>query len=349
MTSLRDTTADAKSLGRVPELLELGNSATISQAVSVAAELRIADLLASGLSKVDELALATGAHPPSLHRLLRALASVEVCAEREDGSFSLSPMGALLCADAPNSLRSWILWCGRYQWPVWGNLLYSVRTGERARKLLTETEGFGHLERDAEAAAVFNRAMVELTRLVASEVVRAYDFAGMLRIVDVGGGYGALLAAVLDGHRAIRGVLFDLPHAIEGARAELENAGLVERCELVAGSFFDSVPPGGDAYLLKSVIHDWDDERSAAILRNCRRAIRPEGKLVLVERIMPARVAASSRHQAIARADLNMLVGPGGKERTEVEFRALLDSSGFTTARIVPTALEYSIVEGIPR
>ena len=349
MSLLLDATADRVRLAGLAKLTELVTGATISQAVNVAVELRIADLLASGARDLAELARATSSHAPSLLRLLRALASVELCTERADGSFELSPTGTLLCADAPDSLRSWILWCGRYQWPLWGSLLYSVKTGERARKLLTGTEGFGHLERDAEAAAVFNRAMVEVTRVVANEVVRVYDLAGVRRIVDVGGGYGALLAAILDAHPGIEGVLFDMPHAIEGARVKLAEVGLAERCEFVAGTFFDSVPAGGDAYPLKSVIHDWDDDRSAAILRNCRRAIAPDGKLVLVERIMPARVAASARHQAIARADLNMLVGPGGKERTEAEFRALLDASGFTTARILPTALEYSIVEGIPR
>jgi orsellinic acid C2-O-methyltransferase len=335
--------------GNASEFLELVNHGSMVHAAHAAAELRIPDLLASGPKHVDELARATGSHAPSLHRLLRALASLELCTEREDGSFALTPTGSLLRTDAPNSLRSWILWWRKYQWPLWGNLLYSVRTGESARKLVTGIEGFGHVEHDVETAAVFNRAMAELTRLVATEVVHAYDFAGMRRIVDVGGGYGAMLAAVLEAHRGAYGVLFDLPHAIDGARSCLANAGLTERCEVIAGSFFDSVPGGGDAYLLKAVIHDWNDERATVVLRNCRRAIPPDGKLLLVERIMPVRVEASSLHRAIARADLNMLVGLGGRERTEEEFRALLHSSSFSVRRVVATALEYSVIEGVPR
>lgn len=340
---------DRERSGRAPELLDLINFGPMLQAAYVAAELRIADLLASGPKNVDQLARATGSHAPSLHRLLRALTSLELCIERDERSFALGPMGSLLRTDASNSLRSWILWWGKYQWPIWGNLLHSVKTGESARKLVTGTEGFGHLEHDAEAAAVFNRAMAEITRFIAAEVVRAYDFAGMRRVVDVGGGYGALLEAILEAHPSAHGVLYDLPHAVEGARAHLASAGLAQRCECVAGSFFDSVPGGADAYLLKSVIHDWNDERSAVILRNCRRAMPQYGKLLLVEQIMPARFEASSFHHAIARADLTMLVGPGGRERKEAEFGALLHSAGFRLARVVATALEYSILEGIPQ
>lgn len=336
-----------EDLRSASDFLDRISNGIMLPAAYVAAEMRIADLLASGPMKVHELARVTGSHAPSLHRLLRALASLDLCCEGEDGAFALNPMGALLQAETSNSLRSWILWWGRYQWPLWGNLLHSVKTGESARKLVTGADGFGQLERDPDAAAVFNRAMAEYTRLVATGVARAYDFGGMRRIVDVGGGYGALLAAILGAYPGASGVLFDLSHAIEGAKVNLANAGLANCCEFIAGDFFDSVPDGGDAYLLKAVIHDWDDERSAVILRNCRRAIQRDGKLLLVERIMPDRLEASAPHRAIARADLNMLIGPGGRERTEADFRSLLHSSGFNTTRIVPTALEYSILEAI--
>ena len=348
MTKLSENSGRQR-LGKTSALMELIYSGSLSQAAYVAAELGIADQLASGPKDAGELARATGSHAPSLHRLLRTLTSLELCIEREDGSFALGPMGSLLRTDAPDSLRSRFLYWGKYQWPVWGNLLYSVKTGESARNLATGTDGFKHLERDAEAAEVFNRSRVELTRFVAAEVVRAYDFAGMRRIVDVGGGHGALLAAILEAYPDMQGVLFDMQHAMEGARAHLANAGLAQRCECVAGSFFESVPGGADAYVLKSVIHDWNDERSAVILRNCRRAIPQDGKLLLVERIMPARLEATSRHHAIAQADLTMLLGPGGRERTEAEFRILLESTGFRPTRFIATALEYSIVEGIPR
>ncbi len=336
-------------LGTASDLMGLVHNGLMSQAICIAAELHITDLLASGCGNVDELACATGTHAPSLHRLLRALISLKLCVERDDGSFALGPMGSLLLSDAPDSLRSWILWCGKYQWPIWGNLLYSVTTGESARKLAVGTEGFGHLECDPNAAAIFNGAMTELTRLIASELLRAYDFAGMRRVIDIGGGHGALIAAVLETHPGLHGVVYDLPHAIEGAQAHLAREGMLERCDFIAGDFFAAVPGGADAYLLKNVIHDWNDERSAAILRNCRSAMPLTGRLVLVERIMPDRLEASSwNHRAVAWADLTMMLGTGGCQRTEAEFRTLLASSGFVLTKVIPTSLEYSVLEAVP-
>jgi hypothetical protein len=341
--------AGQERLGSAPALIALIQQGAMAQMACVAAELRLADLLADGPKHASELAQATGSHAPSLLRLLRALASLELCTEREDGSFALSPTGALLHTDAPNSLRSWALWFGRYHWPVWGHLLHSVKTGESARKLVTGTDGFvGLFERNPEAAALFNNTMLQLTRLVANEVVRAYDFAGMRRIVDVGGGHGALLATVLAEYPGLRGVILELPHAIEGASAYIQKAGLTSRCELIAGSFFETVPAGADAYLLKSIIHDWNDERSTLVLRNCRCAIPSTGRLLLIERVMPARLEPSSAHRAIAFADLAMLVGPGGQERTVDEYRALLESSGFRLAKVIATALEYCILDAVP-
>jgi hypothetical protein len=349
MSTILGETSDREQLGRALGVLELINNGSLSQAACVAAELRIPDLLAGEPKHVDELARATGSHARSLHRLLRALTSLELCNEDDDGYFSLTPTGSLLRTDVPHSLRFWTLWWGTHQWSVWGNLLYSVRTGESARKLTTGTDDFGHLVCSSEIAALFNRAMAEFTRLVAAETLRVYDFAGLRRIVDVGGGYGVLLASILDGYPTARGVLFDLPHAVEGARTHLASAGVADRCACIAGDFFDSVPSGGDAYLLKAVIHDWNDERCTAILRNCRGAMSDGGKLLIIERVMPARVKASSAHRAITRADLNMLVALTGRERTEAEFCALLDSSGFRLANVIATGVEYSIIEALPR
>src|SRR5882762_2247748 len=334
--SARFETFDRSDPPSVSKLLDIIGGSWMSQAVYVAAELRIADLLAGEPKRVDELAKAAECHAPSLQRLMSGLASLGICVEREDGRFDLTPM---------DSLRSWAIVWGKLQWPVWGNLLHSVRTGESARKLIKGTEGYEHLARDAESAAVFNRAMTEITRLVASEVARVYDFSGARRIVDIGGGYGELLVAILKAHPKARGTVVDLPHASEGAKLYARDAGVAERCEFVAGDFFDSVPPGGDAYLLKSVLHNWNDEKSALILRNCGRAMPRDAKLLLVERIFPARVGVSSAHQAVARSDLNMLVGPGGHERTEVEFRNLLGAAGFTPAEVFASATEFSIIE----
>jgi ubiquinone/menaquinone biosynthesis C-methylase UbiE len=337
--------SDRAHIGSAAEVNRLLNSGAMSQVICVAAELRIADALAGGRRNAGDLARDTEAHAPSLHRLMRALTSLELCTEHDDGSFSLTPMGALLRADAPDSLRSWSIWCGTHMRSIWGNLLHSVKTGQRATELFTGSEAF---ELGAEAAATFHQAMAEITRLAAREVMRVYDFAGMRRIVDVGGGHGALITTILEAYPRMNGVLFDLPHAIEGVRSRLESTGLTKRCELISGDFFDSIPPNADAYLLKTVIHDWDDERCAIILRNCRRAIPQNGKLLLIERVVPRRFAPSSLHHAIARADLTMLVAHSGRERTEVEFNQLFDSSGFKLDRLIETGTEFSVLEGVP-
>ena len=353
MTTIETVVAEASpepvDLRDRAALVALIQTGALSQAVRVAAELKLADLLAAGPKPAAELAQATETDLPSLRRLLRALASLGCCAETEDGAFALTPRGALLRSHAADSLRSWILWSCKYQWPVWEDLLHSVKTGESARNRITGTDGFGHLVRDPEAAVVFNDAMVEVTRLIADEVVRNYDFSKARRIVDVGGGFGALLAAVLHANPGVHGVLFDLPHAIEGARTQLARSSLAQRCDLVAGDFFQSIPGGADVYLLKSIIHDWDDERSAVILANCRRALAADGRVLLVERLMPERMDASPYHRATAWSDLAMLIGSGGRERTEREFNALFEAARLRMARVIPTSLDYFILEALPR
>ncbi len=329
-------------------LLDMVNSSWISQAIRVAAELRIPDLLAGGPKRSEELASAAGAHAPALRRLLRALTTIEIFREGDDGAFELSPMGELLRSDVNSSLRSWTIFWGNHLWPVWGRLLDAVRTGQSGRTTETGGVDFDRLERNPEEAAVFNAAMTELTRLSARSVVEAYDFGGLTRIVDVGGGYGELLAVILAAHPGAQGVLFDLSHAIQAAAPHLQRAGVAERCELVTGNFFDSVPSGGDAYVLKSVIHDWDDERSRMILDNCRRAMGGGARLLLVERIVPDRLEPSPTHQAVARSDLTMLVALGAKERTKAEFDALLNSAGFQLTRVLPAAAGFSVIEAIP-
>ncbi len=324
------------------------NGAAMSQAMAVAAELRIPDLLTTGPKSAGELSRAAACHARSLHRLLRALAAANLCVEHDDGTFSLTAAGALLRTDAPGSMRHWAIRWGRDLWLEWGNLRHSVRTGETARRLFKQTDGLDHLERDAAAATSFNRSMAELTRRVARGVAGCYDFSGMKRLVDVGGGHGELLGAILVACPALRGVLFDRPHAMDGARAHLENLGVAARCETATGSFFDSVPAGEDGYLLKSVIHDWDDERSAVILRNCRKAIAGDGKLLLVEQIMPDRMEPSVLHQDVTRRDLTMLIGPGGQERTTGEFRSLLETGGFALRRTVRGPLNFFVIEAVP-
>jgi len=320
----------------------------VSQAISVAAQLKIADHLAQGAKTSEELARATGAHPSSLYRLMRALVTIEILQERADGVFEITPMGLLLRSDTERSVRSWAIHCARRLSQDWTALFDSVKTGESARKLHFGQGAFEDLERDPEQAASFNQAMVELTRLVADGIVHGYDFSAIKRIVDVGGGYGQLLAAILKANPGARGTVFDLPHAAEKGRAYIREIGLSERCDFQSGSFFESVPGGADAYVLKSVIHNWPDERAQVILQCCHRAMAGRGKLLVVERIVPRRLDASAPHQAIALMDLNMLVVLGARERREEEFRALLSSAGFRVSRILPATPTVSIIEATP-
>ena len=345
---VQQTSEDAsEATGLAVRLSNIVGSSWMAQAIYVAAKLNIADLLNDGPKTVEELAGATSTHAPSLHRLLRALASIGICNELNGTSFELAPMGSLLRSATEESLRSWTLYLGGYQWLMWGHLLESVKTGESARKLLTGNKDFEHLERDPTIAGIFNQSMVELTRLVSQDVVRAYDFSGMSRIIDVGGGYGQLLSAVLRATPGATGVLFDMPHATEGAKRFIEGMGLADRCQFVTGNFFESIPGPADACLLKSIIHDWDDGRSQVILKNCRQALTEHGKLLLIERIMPERMETLAAHQVIARSDLNMLIGPGGRERTEADFRSILGTAGFQVSRILPAGFTTNVIEAI--
>ena len=329
-------------------LLEMIGTSWMTQAISVAAELHLADLLADGRQEIDALASAAQCEPTSLHRLLRALTSLDLFTEHDDGSFSLTPAGTLLCTDAPQSLRSWAIWCGQYHWPLWGNLLACVKSGVSARELVTGTQAYAHIENNPHSALIFNQAMVEITRLIAGELAKVIDFSPARHAVDIGGGHGVLLAKILAAQPHLRGTLFDLPHAVAGASAMMSNADVAMRCEIATGSFFDAVPAGADVYLLKSILHNWNDEKCLAILCNCRRAMSADASLILVERIMPARLCASSVDRAIARSDLNMLVGLAGRERTAAEFTALLAVSGFKVMRIRPVTLDYSAIVAVP-
>jgi O-methyltransferase domain/Dimerisation domain len=326
------------------------------QSIHTAAALGIPDLLANGPRRSDELAQAAGAHPGALYRLMRALVVLELCTQTEDGAFALTPLGDFLRSDSPDSARSWaLLMGGRYVWHGWECLVDCVRTGQPAPKLLGEKETFEAMASDPQSAAIFYQAMVEMTRQAAGALIEAYDFSGVHTLVDVGGGYGLLLAAILASYPEMSGKVFDLPHCQEGATRLLAERGVAGRAEFIAGSFFDSVPPGADAYILKSVIHDWDDEKSLTIFKNCRAAMsertRRKGgaRLLIIEPIVPDRMGSSSHDGVIVGSDLNMLVMAGGRERTESEFRSLLEAGGLRIARIVaapPTA--FGVIEALP-
>lgn len=326
------------------QLLDLINASWVAQACYVTARLGIPELLASGPRSADELARATGTDAQALRRLLSALGSVDICHQRADGSFEMTRLGQLLGPDVPCSMRAWALQWGGEAWQVWANLLHSVKTGQSARAHMSGEAGFAHLERDPQAAQIFNQAMVDLTRLAALDIARAYDFAGQC-VMDVGGGYGELLAQILTAYPSARGVLFDMPHAISKARDHLANRSLEGRCEFVTGDFFASVPTGADVYLMKTVIHDWPDERARDILRTCRRAMAPGARLLIIERLMPERLEPSAASRALARVDLHMLVALGAKERSLEEMRALLGSTGFQQVRRIGTESEFQILE----
>jgi len=322
------------------------NSNWITSALYVAAELGLPDLLASGPQTSEHLAQATGVHAPSLRRLLRALVTIDIVRERAEGDFELLPLGVLLQSDVARSLRAWAILVGREHWQAWGHLLDSVKTGESVLYRLAGTDRSRYLDQHPERTAIFNQAMVELTRLIAPAVVQAYDFAGIKRIIDVGGGYGELLVAILQANPEASGVLFERPHAIEQGRQYLASADLAHRCTCMAGDFFEAVPGGAEAYVLKSIIHNWDDAQSTIILGNCRRAMPEGAKLLLVEQIMPERLGTSPADQARVRSDLNRLLTTATKERTETEYRALLASAGFHVTKVVPVGREdFSIME----
>jgi SAM-dependent methyltransferase len=290
-----------------------------------------------------------GAHAPSLHRLLRLLASAGVFAEQEDGRFALTPLGETLRADVPGSARSGVMLFGgpRVQ-EAWGDLEYCVRTGEPAYRKRGIDDPFVEMAKHPEDAAVFDAAMADFTRMIGLAVAAAYDFGAFHTIVDVGGGNGTLLLGILRAFPGLHGIVFDQPHVVARAASAIAASSLADRCRTIGGDFFRDVPGEADAYVLKHVIHDWDDERALAILRNCRRALRADGKLLLVEGVYPPRIDQSLESRGAAANDVNMLVNTGGRQRSEAEFRALYAAAGFTLTRIVPTLARVAVIEGVP-
>lgn len=316
------------------------------QVLYVATHLGLADQLAAGPRTAAELASATGCHPGALGRLLRALVVIGVLEQSDEaGTVALTGTGQLLRADHPASMRNYVLlFCGEQVWQSWGDLEYSVRTGKPAwERRYGPPFGPGHMS--PEFSAVFNGAMAEGTAKAAPAVIAAGGFERFGTVADLGGGRGILLAAILAAHPGLRGVLLDLPRALEGAADVLRAAGAADRCELVPGDFFAAVPGGADAYLLKSVIHDWDDERAAAILGNCRAVMTPAAVLLLVEPVLSDRPGRPDPF-SVSYSDLNMLVCTSGRERTAGEFGDLLAAAGFAVQRIAPCPpTGYSVIE----
>ena len=328
-------------------LMQLSLGYMASASIQVAAKLRIADLLAHGPRTIDELAHAAGAHPDRLYRVLRVLASLGVFSEPTPRSFALTPAAECLRSDAPNSFRDMALWItSPFHFRTYAELLHSVKTGEITCDHVHGKPIFEFLPENPEISELFNNGMTCLSRVVTPALLEAYDFAGIHTLMDVAGGHGALLRAILNKHPQMRGILIDLEHVIEGAKKLPENQALAARCEFLSADFFAEVPTAADAIIMKHIIHDWDDDKAALILRNCRKALggKPNAKILLVESVLPA---GSEPHPGKF-IDLEMFVFPGGRERTEEEFRKLFAMAGLRLNRVVPMKAPLWLVEAVP-
>jgi hypothetical protein len=342
--------AEALDDPRIPLLQQLIFGFFPSAVLSVAARLRIPDLVAARPKSTDELAEETDTHAPSLYRLLRALAYLGILEETEPRHFGLTDLGALLRSDVPDSMWATTqLFCGEHVWRAWGDLTAGVQTGRPSHERGVVAEPFVEFAEDPERSRSFNQAMSEGTLREAPGIIGTYDFAQFSTIVDVGGGDGALLASILADTPALQGTLFDTGPGLAESRERLRAAGVEDRCEVVEGDFFDTVPAGADAYIMKSVIHDWDDQRCITILSNCRQAMKADGKVLIVEPVVPETVKPSFALLGVVMSDLNMLVNTGGKERTEEEFASLLRAADLEPTGVsrVPKPSTVSVIEGV--
>jgi len=327
------------------QMLQIISNFWMSRALYITAKLGIPDLLKSGPRTVEELAESTQTHAPSLYRLLRALASTGIFRSETGNRFALTPMSELLVTEAPGSMRWFVVSeLGQEHYPAWGNLMHSVKTGEIAFDNHFGMDIWKYFAKNPEDAAVFNDSMSGMTAVVNEKITSLYDFSRFNKVVDIGGGHGGLITSILKANPQAKGVLFDAPEVISGARPKIEASGLADRCETVPGDFFQSVPAGGDAYIMKWIIHDWDDERAVRILKNIRSQVPQNGRVIVVDAVVPE----GDQPDFSKFFDLNMLVMTGGKERTEREFAELFAAAGLKLVRVIPTDLPTSIVEAEP-
>ena len=325
------------------QLVQKITSYWTSQSIYVAAKLKLADLVKDAPKTAVELAKATNTQPQALYRLLRALSSDEIFREDEQGRFHLTPMAECLL-DVHGSQRAVAIMMGDEHFASWGELLYSVQTGKPAFDHLYKKPVFDWLSEHPEAAKIFDAAMTGFHGAETQAMIDAYDYAGVNTVVDIGGGNGTVLAAVLKRHPNIKGILYDLPGVIERAKKNLADQGLSSRVQTIAGSFFESAPPGGDTYQMRHIIHDWTDEQCHTILSHIRKVIPKDGRLLVIEMV----IKPKNEPQMAKWLDLNMLVLPGGRERTEAEYRDMYAKAGFKLERVMPTPTEVSVIEGRP-
>jgi hypothetical protein len=336
------------SVGAVPahaRLIQMGIGYWVSRLVYVAARLGLADYLAGGPKNAAELAEPTQTHAPSLHRVMRALAGLGVLSEDDSHRFALTPLGEALKTGAPGSARSTILaLAGEWWWRGWEQFDFSLATGGTGMQKAFGMSVFEYLASHPQDASYFNDAMIGFHGDEPPAVASVFDFSPFGTVVDVGGGTGNLLSAILERHSGVHGMLCELPHVVNAARAALDARRLGDRVTVVAIDFFKGVPPGGDAYILSHVLHDWTEAECLTILGTCRAAMKTGGRLLIVETVLPV---GNAPHPGKL-LDIAMLVMPGGQERTEEEYGALLSQAGFRLTRVVPTPSAVSIVEAVP-
>jgi SAM-dependent methyltransferase len=326
------------------QLMQLISGGWVSQAIYAAAKLNLAEHLVSGPRTVAELAEVTQCHAGSLSRLLRALSSVGLFEEIEGQRFSITEVGDCLRADSPSSARASSIMLTEVFYPSWGEILHSVQTGEAAFNKVHNTPLFDYLAENPQQATVFDAAMVSYMNEEAAAIAGAYQWPDQGGVVDIGGGSGGLIRAILKHEPQLTGTIFDLPEVAERNRAIYNSDEILNSCTIETGNFFSSVPDGADIYLMRNIIHDWDDEDSLKILQNCRKACGAGGKILLLEYVIPQGNGPFSGKWL----DLMMLVGTGGRERTETEYRQLLDAAGLQLTQLIPTVTDMSIIEARP-
>lgn len=315
----------------------------VSQSIYAAAKLGIADLLVAGPQTAELLADATKTNGGALYRLLRALASIGIFSENEQHEFTLTPMAEFLRSDVPGSKRALAMMSGDEQFQAWSEILYSIKTGKTSFDKVFEKPIFEYLSDNPEKGQIFDQAMTGIHGRETGDILNAYDFSVIHTLMDVGGGNGSNIVNLLQNYPEMKGILFDLPQVVERAQPHIEQAGLQDRCQLIGGSFFESVPAGADAIFLRHIIHDWDDEKSLTILRHCHAVMSENSRLLVVESVIPE----GNDPFPGKFLDLVMLMIPGGKERTAEEYEALFEQAGFELTRIIPTESALSIIEGI--
>lgn len=340
-----DKDAASKALPPHARLIQMGAASWVSAVLYAAAKLAIADHLSAGPKSAVELAATTRTHAPSLHRLMRTLAGLGILTEKDAQRFALTPLGEALESGAPGSARATLIaFCGPAFWHSWEEILYSLETGKTGFEKACGMPLFEYLAQHPEEASYFSEAMVGFHGAEPPAVATAYDFSAIKTIVDVGGATGNMLAAILSNHPTLQGILYDRPHVVGDAPALLEARGVDARVTIEPGDFFERVPAGGDAYLLSHIIHDWNEDQCLTILGHCRDVIKPDGRLLIVETVLPT---GDTPHQGKVQ-DMVMLVVPGGQERTEAEYASLLGKARFRLSRVIPTESVVSIVEALP-